>query len=108
MAQWSFLTNHARALLSISRDPEIRLRDLADELGITERTAFGIVADLTDAGYLVKEKDGRRNRYHIQSHLPLRDTALQQRTVGEVLALLTDVTDGVGRRPRNRGAGDAR
>ena len=66
MADWGFLTNHARALLFIAQDPNARLRDLADALAVTERTAYGLVADLTEAGYVAKEKDGRRNRYQIQ------------------------------------------
>ncbi len=90
MAEWGFLTNHARALLFIAHDPQARLRDLAASLGVTERTAYGIVADLTEAGYVVKEKDGRRNRYHIQAHLPLRDSISRERTVGEVLELFVD------------------
>jgi DNA-binding IclR family transcriptional regulator len=90
MAEWGFLTNHARALLFIAHDPQARLRDLAASLGVTERTAYGIVADLTEAGYVVKEKDGRRNRYHIQAHLPLRDSVSRERTVGEVLELFVD------------------
>ena len=71
MADWSFLTNHARVLLCIARDPGVRLRDVAARTGVTERTAYGIVTDLTGAGYVVKHKDGRRNRYQIQAHLPL-------------------------------------
>jgi DNA-binding MarR family transcriptional regulator len=63
MAGWSFLTNHARVLLCIAHDPGARLRDLAASLGITERSAHAIVADLAEAGYVVKQKDGRRNRY---------------------------------------------
>jgi DNA-binding transcriptional ArsR family regulator len=90
MGRWNFLTNHARALLFIAHDPEARLRDMASALDVTERTAYGIVADLTEAGYVVKEKDGRRNRYHIQTHLPLRDSIGPQRTIGEVLDLLVD------------------
>ena len=70
MTQWAFLTNHARVLLYIAHDPEARLRDLAAALDITERTAYGIVADLTEAGYVVKEKVGRRNRYRIEKDLP--------------------------------------
>lgn len=85
MAEWSFLTNHARALLSIAQDPGIRLRDLADVLGVTERTAHGLVADLTEAGYVIKEKEGRRNRYHLQEHMPLRDPIGRERTIGELL-----------------------
>jgi DNA-binding IclR family transcriptional regulator len=90
MAEWGFLTNHARALLFIAHDPDARLRDLAASLDVTERTAYGIVADLTDAGYVVKEKDGRRNRYHIQTHLPLGDSISRERTIGEVLDLFID------------------
>ena len=71
--EWGFLTNHGRVLLCIAHDPAARLRDIASELEITERTAYGIVTDLIEAGYIVKEKDGRRNRYQVQGHLPLRD-----------------------------------
>ena len=71
MPEWGFLTNHARVLLCIARDPGVRLREIAATLGITERTAFGVVADLTEAGYVIKERDGRRNRYEIQHHLPV-------------------------------------
>ena len=94
MANWSFLTSHARVLMCIAHDPGARLRDIAASLGITERSAHGIVADLTAAGYVVKQKDGRRNRYQIQAHLPLPEPASRERTVGEVLALLagTDAT----------------
>jgi hypothetical protein len=85
---WSFLTNHARVLLCIARDPGVRLRDLATRLGITERTAHGIVTDLTAAGYVVKHKQGRRNRYQIEAHLPLPEPASQEPAIGDVLALL--------------------
>jgi predicted DNA-binding transcriptional regulator YafY len=88
VANWSFLTNHARALLCIADDPGVRLRDIAARVGITERTAYGIVADLTAAGYVVKRKDGRRNRYQIQTHMPLREPTSQEPAIGEVLALL--------------------
>jgi hypothetical protein len=88
VVSWTFLTSHARVLLLVARDPGIRLRDIAASLEITERSAFGIITDLVEAGYVVKEKDGRRNRYHIQTHLPLPEPTSQERTVGEVLALL--------------------
>jgi len=88
VADWSFLTNHARALVFIADNPDARLRDLAPALEVTERTAYGIVADLTAAGYVVKERDGRRNRYHIQDQLTLRDSVTRERTIGEVLDLL--------------------
>ena len=74
MADWGFLTTHARVLLCIAHDPGVRLRDIAASLGITERTAHGIVTDLAEAGYVVKQKDGRRNRYQIQAHLRLPGT----------------------------------
>jgi DNA-binding IclR family transcriptional regulator len=89
---WSFLTNHARAMLCIAHDPGVRLRDIAAALDITERRAFGLVADLTQAGYVLKEKDGRRNRYRIQDHLPLIGGIGQERTIGEVLELLVGAT----------------
>jgi DNA-binding IclR family transcriptional regulator len=93
MAHWSFLTNHARVLLCIAHDPGVRLREIATTLDITERTAYGIVTDLTQSGYVVKQKeerDGRRNRYQIQGHLPLREAVSRERTIGEVLDLLVD------------------
>jgi hypothetical protein len=89
VASWTFLTNHARVLLCIAHDPGVRLRDIAASLGITERSAYGIVTDLTEAGYIVKEKDGRRNRYQIQPHMPLPGPASQGPAIGEVLVLLT-------------------
>ena len=88
MASWTFLTNHARVLLCVAHDPGVRLRDIAASLDITERSAFGIITDLVEAGYMVKEKDGRRNRYHIQAHLPLSEPASRELTIGEILALL--------------------
>jgi DNA-binding IclR family transcriptional regulator len=101
MAEWSFLTNHARVLVCIAHDPGMRLRDIAATLGITERTAYGIVTDLTEHGYVVKEKDGRRTRYHVQGHLPLREATSRKRTIGEVLDLLID-TNGDRRTQRAR------
>jgi MarR family len=88
MAEWSFLTNHARALLCISHDPGVRLRDIAATLGITERSAFGIVTDLAESGYVVKERDGRRNRYEIQHHVPLPEHTGREQTIGDLLAVL--------------------
>jgi DNA-binding IclR family transcriptional regulator len=90
VTSWTFLTPHARVLLLVAHDPGARLRDIAASLDITERSAFGIITDLVEAGYVVKEKDGRRNRYRIQAHLPLPEATGRDRTVGEVLALLSD------------------
>ena len=89
-SDWSFLTNHGRALLQIARDPNVRLRDIAAALNITERSAYAIVNDLTDAGYVLKERDGRRNRYVVQHHLPLPEATVRERTVGEVVDLLVE------------------
>jgi DNA-binding IclR family transcriptional regulator len=93
MANWSFLTNHARVLLCIAQDPGVRLRDIADRTGVADRTAYGIVTDLTEAGYVVKHKDGRRDRYQIQAHLQLPGTGSRERTIGEILTLLAGADD---------------
>lgn len=91
--QWTFLSNHGKALLCIARDPGARLRDIAQAVAITERRAHDIVTDLAVAGYVVKTKEGRRNRYTIQTHLPLPEGSGAPRTVGELLGLLAG-TDG--------------
>lgn len=98
---WSFLTNYARALVCIAHDPGVRLRDIAMALEITERSAYGIVTELAQAGYIVKEKDGRRNRYRIQGDLPLGEPLGGERTIGEVLDLLVEA-GGPRRRRRAR------
>ncbi len=87
MADWGFLTTPARVLLCIARDPGARLRDIAASLGITERRAHGIVTDLAEAGYVITQKDGRRNRYQIQAHLPVPEPGTREPAVGEVVAL---------------------
>lgn len=91
---WGFLTNHAQALLCIARDPGVRLREIAAALGITDRAAFGIVTDLVEAGYVLKAKDGRRNRYRIQGDQPLPEALVRQRTVGQLLDLLAQTEAG--------------
>ena len=88
MTNWNFLTNHGRALLCIAHNPEVRIRDIAASLGITERRANGIVTDLTEAGYLIKTKEGRRNRYEVQAHLPVPEPNARERAIGDVLELL--------------------
>jgi hypothetical protein len=93
VADWGFLTNHARVLLAIAHDPGARLRDIAAGLGITERHAHGIITDLTKAGYVVKHRDGRRNRYQIQAHLPLSEPTSREPAIGEVLAVLLGNAD---------------
>jgi DNA-binding MarR family transcriptional regulator len=88
MAGWSLLSNHGRVLVCIARDPGIRLRDIAASLGITERSAYSIVTVLTEAGYVVKHKDGRRNRYQVQAHLPAPEPGSRGPSIGDFLALL--------------------
>jgi hypothetical protein len=99
MPNWGFLTNHALVLLCIARDPSARLRDIAAEVGITERSAFGIVGDLTAAGYVVKEKGGRRNRYRVEAHLPVPESVNRYLAIGDLLALLGEQGTG----PRDTG-----
>jgi len=88
MESWHLLTKHGRVLVCIARDPRIRLREIAEALDITERSAYALVGDLVAAGYIVKQRDGRRNRYVIQRHLPLPGPATTERTIGELLELL--------------------
>jgi hypothetical protein len=88
VTSWSFLTNHARALLCIAQDPGMRLRDIADALSVTERAAYGIVTDLVESGYVSKERNGRRNRYQVRVDLPLPDSTPAGRTIGELVDLL--------------------
>ena len=97
MATWSFLTNHGRVLLCIAQNPDIRLREIATDLGITERHAYAIVTDLTEAGYVVKEREGRRNRYQVQSHMALPELPDREHAIGDVLDVLTG--RGAKRRP---------
>ena len=84
MTCWGFLTSHARVLPRIAHDTGARLRDLAASLGSTERSAHGIVTDLAEAGYVVKQKDGRRNRRQVQARLPLPEPATREPAIGEV------------------------
>jgi len=97
--QLNFLTNHGRTLLCVAHDPDVRLRDIAATLGITERRAFAIVNDLAEAGYVIKERVGRRNRYVVQRHLPIPGAIEQGRAIGEVLELLIGANDSNGNSP---------
>jgi DNA-binding MarR family transcriptional regulator len=85
---WSFLTNHARVLLCIAQDPGVRLRDIGDRVGITERAAHRIVDELVDAGYISRTRIGRRNHYAIHRTRPLPDSLVREQSVGDLLALL--------------------
>jgi DNA-binding Lrp family transcriptional regulator len=85
---WTFLSNHTHVLLCIHQDPGVRLRDIATMVGITERAAQSIVADLEDSGYLRRERVGRRNRYDLMPDVALRHPLESHHTVGELLRLL--------------------
>jgi len=87
---WTFLTNHAHVLLCIHRDPEIRLRDVAWQVGITERMVQRIVAELAEAGYVVIDKEGRCNHYRVQRRLRLRHPLESRQTVGRLLDVVSD------------------
>jgi hypothetical protein len=88
MAEWTFLTNHAIVLLCLSVDPGQRLRDVAIEVGITERAVQRIVADLEEAGYLTRTRVGRRNQYEVHADRPMRHPAQRHRQVGDLIRLL--------------------
>lgn len=86
---WTFLTNYAQVLVCVARDPGVRLRDIGDRVGITERAAHRIVVELEDAGYITRERNGRRNSYTVNTHSPLPDPVARGQNVGELLAILT-------------------
>jgi DNA-binding Lrp family transcriptional regulator len=86
--RWHFLTNHSQVLLCIEHNADARLRDIADLVGVTERAAQRIVKDLVDAGYVRRERVGRRNRYVVDPHAPMRHPAQSEFEVGELLRLL--------------------
>jgi DNA-binding IclR family transcriptional regulator len=82
------LTNHAHVLICVARDPGIRLRDIAAAVGITERAAHRILSELVEDGYVVRERQGRRNRYEVKPKLPLPHPLAEEREVGELLEVL--------------------
>lgn len=85
---WTFLTNHAHVLLCIARDPGSRLRDVAEQVGITERAAQRIVGDLVEEGYVERKKVGRRNEYLVKEDVPMRHPLHRDHAVGEIVSLL--------------------
>lgn len=93
-ARWDFLTNHAHVLLCVAHDPGIRLRDIAAAVGITERAAHRILSQLVEEGYVLRERQGRRNRYQVVAGLPMRHPLVQGREVGELLKVLIGSTAG--------------
>jgi predicted ArsR family transcriptional regulator len=101
MAQYEFLTNHAQVLLCVAYDPGIRLIDIAQTVGVTERTAHRIVSQLVEDGYVARERIGRRNVYKVEPELPLRYSLTQEteeRRIGDLLGVLL----GDGRSPTRR------
>jgi DNA-binding Lrp family transcriptional regulator len=97
---WRFLTNHAQVLVCIARDPGVRLREISESVGITERAAHRIVDELASSGYISRERIGRRNRYTIQTDARLPDRAGRIERIGDLLAVLLDT-------PSTAGAGAA-
>jgi DNA-binding Lrp family transcriptional regulator len=85
---WDFLTNHAHVLICVADDPGIRLRDIAAAVGITERAAHRILSELVEEGYVLRERQGRRNRYQVEPDLPLRHPLVNGRAVGDLLKVL--------------------
>jgi hypothetical protein len=92
MPGWTFLSNHAQVLLCIANDPGIRLREIGDQVGITERAVHRIVGELDQAGYLARKRDGRRNRYTISQNLPVPDRVVSNQKIGDLLAILAAPT----------------
>lgn len=90
MTGWTFMTNHAHVLLCVARDPDARLRDVAADVGITERAAQRIIADLVEAGYLERTRQGRRNRYELHRDMPLRHALEDRHLIGELLDVVID------------------
>jgi predicted transcriptional regulator len=86
--RWDFLTNHAHVLVCVAHDPGIRLRDIAAAVGITEGAAHRILSELVDEGYVLREREGRRNRYQVVPELPLRHPLVQGQEVGDLLEVL--------------------
>ena len=89
-ATWTFLTNHSHALLCLARDPTMRMRDIAEKVGITERAVQRIVRELAEAGYINIERQGRRNTYSVVRGLPLRHPIEMHRSVDDLIALVEE------------------
>ena len=90
---WRFLSNHTQVLLCLHRDPNARTRDIAESVGITERAAQRIVADLVESGYVESERVGRRNHYRIKADIAMRHPAQAGHEIGELLELLRQADD---------------
>lgn len=87
-SSWTFLTNHSHVLLCLAEDPEARMRDVAERVGITERAVQRIVSELEAAGYLIRSREGRRNRYEVKGDLPLRHPVEGHRNLDALIKLV--------------------
>src|SRR3954469_16907658 len=106
MPEWQLLSNHGRVLVFVAREPNARLRDIAQGVDVTERTAHRIVSELVEGGYLVRKRNGSRNHYEIRPDVPIHDPLLGDHWVGEILAVVAG-TNGWAGNPRKRPDGGA-
>jgi MarR family protein len=104
--EWTVLSNHGRVLVFVARNPEARLRDIAEGVGITERSAHRLVSALVDDGYLIRKRSGSRNQYEIRPDVPIHDPLLGDHWIGEILAVLVGSSGWAGA-PRQRPGGGA-
>ncbi len=104
MPTWSFLSNHGLTLLCLARNPELRIREVAAKVGVTERAAHRLIDDLAKAGYLTRERVGRRNRYEIAHDAPMRHPLVSEHWIGELLAVLAEIPGRRGDRRASQGS----
>jgi DNA-binding IclR family transcriptional regulator len=88
MRTWAFLTAHSLVLLAVARNPDIRVQEIAEAAYVTERSAYRVLSDLVEAGYLRRTRDGRRNRYELDRELPLGDPTVEERPTSDLLSLI--------------------
>jgi hypothetical protein len=86
---WTFITHHAQVLLAVARDPSVRVNEIADASGITERYAYRLLSDLQNAGYVSRRRNGRRNEYELAPDLKLGDPVIGERPLRQLLALIS-------------------
>jgi hypothetical protein len=108
VSRWQLLSNHGRVLVSVARDPGLRLRDIAQICDITERSAHRIVSELVDQGYLIRRRNGSRNHYEIRPDVPIHDPLLGEHWVGEILAVLAGSNAWKGSKPLRPSGGSER
>ena len=88
--RWTFLSNHAHVLICLAKDPSVRIRELAEQIGITERAVTNLISDLEAEGLIKRHKEGRRNTYELKLDTPLRHPVEQHRRVGELVRLILE------------------